>query len=32
MPTADPSIDAYIEKAQDFAKPVLTHLDFGSSR
>lgn len=26
MPTADPRIDAYIEKAQDFAKPVLTHL------
>lgn len=26
MPTIDPRIDAYIEKSQDFAKPVLTHL------
>ncbi len=26
MPTVDPRIDAYIEKSQDFAKPVLTHL------
>lgn len=26
MPTIDPRIDAYIEKAGDFAKPVLTHL------
>ena len=26
MPTTDPCIDAYIEKSQDFAKPVLTHL------
>ncbi|HQX56179.1 MAG TPA: YdeI/OmpD-associated family protein [Pyrinomonadaceae bacterium] len=26
MPTTDPRIDAYIEKSQDFAKPVLTHL------
>ncbi len=26
MPTMDPRIDAYIEKSQDFAKPVLTHL------
>lgn len=26
MPTADPRIDAYIEKAQYFAKPVLIHL------
>lgn len=26
MPTLDPRIDAYIEKSQDFAKPVLIHL------
>lgn len=26
MPTTDPRIDAYIENARDFAKPVLTHL------
>ncbi|MGB5013263.1 MAG: DUF1801 domain-containing protein [Pyrinomonadaceae bacterium] len=26
MPTIDPRIDAYIEKSQEFAKPVLTHL------
>ena len=26
MPTIDPRIDAYIEKSQDFAKPVLIHL------
>ncbi len=26
MPTTDPFIDAYIDKAQDFAKPILSHL------
>ena len=26
MPTIDPRIDAYIEKSQDFAKPILIHL------
>ncbi len=26
MPTTDPRIDAYIDNAADFAKPVLTHL------
>jgi uncharacterized protein YdeI (YjbR/CyaY-like superfamily) len=26
MPTVDPRIDAYIEKAGDFAKPILTHV------
>ena len=26
MPTVDPRIDAYIEKAADFAKPILTHI------
>jgi uncharacterized protein YdeI (YjbR/CyaY-like superfamily) len=26
MPTTDPFVDEYIEKAQDFAKPILTHL------
>lgn len=26
MPTTDPRIDAYIEKSQDFAKPILNHL------
>lgn len=26
MPTLDPRIDTYIEKAQPFARPVLTHL------
>lgn len=26
MPQYDPRIDAYIEKAADFAKPILTHL------
>lgn len=26
MPTVDPRVDAYIDKANDFAKPVLTHL------
>jgi len=26
MPTTDPRIDAYIEKSQDFAKPILKHL------
>jgi uncharacterized protein YdeI (YjbR/CyaY-like superfamily) len=26
MPTTDPRVDAYIENAADFAKPVLTHL------
>ena len=26
MPSTDPRVDAYIDKAQDFAKPVLKHL------
>ncbi len=26
MPTTDPFVDAYIDKAQDFAKPVLNHI------
>lgn len=26
MPTTDPFVDAYIDKAQDFAKPILTHI------
>ena len=26
MPTTDPFVDAYIDKAQDFAKPILMHL------
>jgi len=26
LPTTDPFVDAYIEKSQDFAKPVLEHL------
>jgi uncharacterized protein YdeI (YjbR/CyaY-like superfamily) len=26
MPTTDPFVDEYIEKAQDFAKPILMHL------
>lgn len=26
MPTTDARVDAYIEKSQDFAKPILTHL------
>ncbi len=26
MPTTDPFVDAYIEKSQDFAKPILNHL------
>lgn len=26
MPTTDPFVDAYIEKAQDFAKPILNHI------
>ena len=26
MPTKDPRVDAYIDKAQDFAKPILKHL------
>ena len=26
MPATDPRVDAYIEKAKDFAKPVLTHI------
>jgi hypothetical protein len=26
MPATDPRVDAYIDKAQDFAKPILTHL------
>ena len=26
MPTTDPFVDAYIEKAEDFAKPILTHI------
>ena len=26
MPTTDPFVDAYIDKAQDFAKPVLIHI------
>src|SRR4051812_12003812 len=26
MPTRDPRVDAYIAKAADFAKPILTHL------
>jgi len=26
MPSADPRIDAYIDKSADFAKPILTHL------
>jgi len=26
MPTKDPRVDAYIAKAPDFAKPILTHV------
>lgn len=26
MPTIDPRVDAYIQKAQPFARPILTHL------
>ena len=26
MPATDPRVDAYIDKAQDFAKPILNHL------
>ena len=26
MPTVDPRVDAYIEKSQDFAKPILNHI------
>ena len=26
MATSDPRVDAYIKKAQPFAKPILTHL------
>ncbi len=26
MPTTDPFVDAYIDKAQDFAKPILNHI------
>jgi hypothetical protein len=26
MPTLDPRVDAYIDKAADFAKPILTHI------
>jgi uncharacterized protein YdeI (YjbR/CyaY-like superfamily) len=26
MPTTDPYVDTYIEKAQDFAKPILKHI------
>lgn len=26
MPTIDPFVDAYIEKAEDFAKPILAHI------
>jgi len=26
MPATDPRVDAYIDKAKDFAKPILTHL------
>ena len=26
MPTTDPRVDAYIDKAKDFAKPVLKHI------
>src|SRR5687767_10686735 len=26
MPTLDPFVDAYIDKAQDFAKPILRHI------
>jgi uncharacterized protein YdeI (YjbR/CyaY-like superfamily) len=26
MPTTDPFVDEYIEKAQDFAKPILRHI------
>ena len=26
MPTTDPFVDAYIEKSQDFANPILNHL------
>jgi len=26
MPTTDPRVDAYIDKAKDFAKPVLNHI------
>lgn len=26
MPTTDPFVDAYIDKAEDFAKPILRHL------
>lgn len=26
MPTPNPRVDAYIKKAQPFARPILTHL------
>ena len=26
MPTTDPFVDAYIDKAEDFAKPILRHI------
>lgn len=26
MPTTDPFVDAYIERSQDFAKPILNHI------
>ncbi|HEV7701646.1 MAG TPA: YdeI/OmpD-associated family protein [Pyrinomonadaceae bacterium] len=26
MPSTDPRVDAYIEKSQDFAKPILNHI------
>ncbi|MBV9241985.1 MAG: DUF1801 domain-containing protein, partial [Acidobacteria bacterium] len=26
MPKTDPRVDAYIEKAADFAKPILVHM------
>lgn len=26
MPTTDPFVDAYIDKAEDFAKPILNHI------
>src|SRR5438132_196026 len=26
MPTTDPRVDAYIDKAADFAKPILIHM------
>ena len=26
MPTTDPRVDAYIEKARDFTRPILIHI------